>query len=968
MRTKRSQKIPQNLEDYVHSINTGKSKNKKNSSMNSVNSVKIVNSNKHDNKEKGECNSVLDDGFVRDLNGDHFPPINEVDKVRKEMNDGNVECLDECIVAENVCENSGSNHKADENIVEIDEGSASKSSEKRMNADNGDEAKSGVLQSMDSLLAVTWYHIRRMWNKFGLRDVIAENSVFYFKFQDEEGIKEVINNGPWMVNNKPLVVQKWSIDMCLDKAEPKKIPVWVKLRNVPMEAWSVKGISALASSVGKPIIMDEITTKMCMTGVGRVGFARVLVEIDAEKGIKDRIEIIYKSKNVAEGTKKIVEVDYSWIPCVCSHCKVFGHTDSCCNKKRKVVNEENSVRNNGNEFKVMHNRKVRRDGFNMNKGNNVQSGYNDRMRFERRNIRGNNKWQYNNRFEYRQRKEDKEKGIDENANEQVSKEDRQEKEMEKDKENEVSNKEGSTSQGSRNENGVLGTNRFTLLDSLVDEEELSPNIEQRKIVDEFLSKGNKNNKEEILGWNENMKRYYRDKKELFDAVQEYEQNKDILDENYVDKNDVLRNEVEGSVKVRKIIERFGSKNREERNLRLVWKTDRVKVIKRNERYVVYASNSGIERRSLWRDLEIQKIITNGTPWVIIGDFNVTLNATEYSNGSANPSSEMSQFQDCVNCIEVDDLHSEGFYYTWTKSLRNPSCKTLKKLDRIMVNEAFIDKFQHAHGIFLPYMISDHSPIIGKIPNGVQKRKGSFRFSNFITDKKEFLPIVRSVWNKEIAGYNMYKVVHKLKMLKKKLKQLSWRNRNVFEKAESLRNEVKEIQKEIDLHPHDESIKEKSCQILEKYQEAIQDEYSLLCQKAKVEWLKKGDRNTTYFYKTLKERAHKGRIMSIRNEDGIRFENENVAVQIVRHFEEFLGKNRPVQSLNGMNAMFLNKLNNDEALKMIRQVSDAKIKNAMFDIEDSKALGPDGYTPRFYKSAWCIIGKDVCNAVREFFIS
>ncbi|GKA86210.1 RNA-directed DNA polymerase, eukaryota, reverse transcriptase zinc-binding domain protein [Tanacetum coccineum] len=302
---------------------------------------------------------------------------------------------------------------------------------------------------------------------------------------------------------------------------------------------------------------------------------------------------------------------------------------------------------------------------------------------------------------------------------------------------------------------------------------------------------------------------------------------------------------------------------------------------------------------------------------------------------------MSEFQDCVNCIEVDDFHSEGFYYTWTKSLRNPSCKTLKKLDRIMVNEAFIDKFQHAHGIFLPYMISDHSLMIVKIPNGVQKRKWSFRFSNFITDKKEFLPIVRSVWNKEIAGYNMYKVVHKLKMLKKKLKQLSWRNGNVFEKAESLRNE---------------------------YQEAIQDEYSLLCQKAKVEWLKEGDRNTSYFHKTLKKKAHGGRIMSIRNEDGIRFENENVAVQIVRHFEEFLGKSRPVQSLNGWNAMFLNKLNNDEALKMIRQVSDAEIKNAMFDIEDSKALGPDGYTSRFYKSAWCIIGKDVCNAVREFFIT
>ncbi|GKE73881.1 RNA-directed DNA polymerase, eukaryota, reverse transcriptase zinc-binding domain protein [Tanacetum coccineum] len=52
-----------------------------------------------------------------------------------------------------------------------------------------------------------------------------------------------------------------------DKAEPKKILVWVKMINVPMEAWSVKEISALASSIGKPVIMDEITAMMCVTRV-----------------------------------------------------------------------------------------------------------------------------------------------------------------------------------------------------------------------------------------------------------------------------------------------------------------------------------------------------------------------------------------------------------------------------------------------------------------------------------------------------------------------------------------------------------------------------------------------------------------------------------------------------------------------------------------------------------------------------
>ncbi|GJY98763.1 hypothetical protein Tco_0516193 [Tanacetum coccineum] len=139
-------------------------------------------------------------------------------------------------------------------------------------------------------------------------------------------------------------------------------------------------------------------------------------------------------------------------------------------------------------------------------------------------------------------------------------------------------------------------------------------------------------------------------------------------------------------------------------------------------------------------------------------------------------------------------------------------------------------------------------------------------------------------------------------------------------------------KEVDMFPDDERVKEKSCMILKEYHEAIQDENNLLCQKAKVEWLKEGDRNTTYFHKTIKERVHRGRIMTIRNEEGIRLEKEDVV------------------------------LTSEAALKMVRPISDSEIKNAMFEIEDY------GYTSRFYKSAWSIVGKEVCQAAREFFFT
>ncbi|GJZ96928.1 zinc knuckle CX2CX4HX4C containing protein [Tanacetum coccineum] len=48
------------------------------------------------------------------------------------------------------------------------------------------------------------------------------------RFHHERGLNYVVENGPWMVNNKPLVVQRWDINMSIDKTEPHKLPLKVK--------------------------------------------------------------------------------------------------------------------------------------------------------------------------------------------------------------------------------------------------------------------------------------------------------------------------------------------------------------------------------------------------------------------------------------------------------------------------------------------------------------------------------------------------------------------------------------------------------------------------------------------------------------------------------------------------------------------------------------------------------------------
>ncbi|XP_071741284.1 uncharacterized protein [Rutidosis leptorrhynchoides] len=233
---------------------------------------------------------------------------------------------------------------------------------------------------------------------------------------------------------------------------------------------------------------------------------------------------------------------------------------------------------------------------------------------------------------------------------------------------------------------------------------------------------------------------------------------------------------------------------------------------------------------------------------------------------------MKDFNDCINQIEIDDLRSSGFHFTWTKSLRNPHCTTLKNLDRIMCNDEFGASYPQAFGMFLPYLISDHSPSILNIPNSLVKKKRAFRFMNHLAHKDDFLDIVKQRWSGQVVGYKMFQVVSKLKLLKKDLIMLNWRNGNAI-------------------------------QALLEYENAKKDESILLQQKVKIKWLAEGDRNTRFFHNMLKKRKMKNKIDSICDDDGVNYEGDQVATQFVNHFMIFLGDHGRCRSIKDLGDIF-----------------------------------------------------------------
>ncbi|KAL2228522.1 UNVERIFIED_CONTAM: hypothetical protein Sindi_1831900 [Sesamum indicum] len=108
---------------------------------------------------------------------------------------------------------------------------------------------------------------------------------------------------PDMKEGQPIVLQKWEPGMVLRKLQHTQVPVWIKLRHLPVELWTDEGLSTVASGVGKPLYPDAIT-RACT----KLDFARVCVMLDVTSNLPKHIIIMTPDEDGGESPCK-VDVD-----------------------------------------------------------------------------------------------------------------------------------------------------------------------------------------------------------------------------------------------------------------------------------------------------------------------------------------------------------------------------------------------------------------------------------------------------------------------------------------------------------------------------------------------------------------------------------------------------------------------------------------------------------------------------------
>ncbi|KAM1310126.1 hypothetical protein ACFX15_006526 [Malus domestica] len=282
---------------------------------------------------------------------------------------------------------------------------------------------------------------------------------------------------------------------------------------------------------------------------------------------------------------------------------------------------------------------------------------------------------------------------------------------------------------------------------------------------------------------------------------------------------------------------------------------------------VYGSNDDTLRRSLWANLCSFGYSIGDSPWISLGDFNVVRFTGEIDGGLNIRSNAVIEFGECLLDVGLDDLRYYGQLLTWCNRQFN-GMVIHRKLDGVLVNSAWLSLYPCSSAMFLPPGASDHCPGVVFVGTSQTHRKSPFKFFNFYADHENFLHIVAHAFNTPIQGCHQFQVAKKLKLLKVELKRLNCDpSHHASFAVKNAKISLDNCQENLASTPTNLSLVDLEQSLLKNYSDCLVREESFVKQKSHVHWMACGDRNTAFFYNSIKKRANRNRIASICRSDG-----------------------------------------------------------------------------------------------------
>ncbi|XP_072150422.1 uncharacterized protein [Setaria viridis] len=186
---------------------------------------------------------------------------------------------------------------------------------------------------------------------------------------------------------------------------------------------------------------------------------------------------------------------------------------------------------------------------------------------------------------------------------------------------------------------------------------------------------------------------------------------------------------------------------------------------------VYGPQPDIDKVEFLNELRsIHNTLTG--PWIVVGDFNLLLHASDKNNVNINRRN-LGRFRRFVDDLQLKDIFLHGRRYTWSNERNTP---TMERLDRVLVTVDWELNYPFFYLQALSSDFSDHCPLLLST-NASFHTKRRFHFENWWIKIPGYLDAVQAGWvcNEDFAD-PLCRIDAKLKNMAKHLQ--SWSQRTV----------------------------------------------------------------------------------------------------------------------------------------------------------------------------------------------
>jgi hypothetical protein len=283
----------------------------------------------------------------------------------------------------------------------------------------------------------------------------------------------------------------------------------------------------------------------------------------------------------------------------------------------------------------------------------------------------------------------------------------------------------------------------------------------------------------------------------------------------------------------------------------------------------------------------------------------------------------------------------GDIFTWQRG------QIRERLDRAVANMQWSNLFPQATLINSEMIRSDHRPILmdtnylAPIQRGGSKKRFEARWLQEDTVEE----MIKAAWARAKARGEGPTFSEKISDVHEDLHK--W-DKEVLKKPKKRMADLKRELERLRRGPMTETNAESQKEIMVRLELMLEQEEIYWLQRARANWLKKGDRNTSFFHNYATKRRKKNSIKGLIDHNGVLQEDGGLMCDIVEEYFQNLFMSETTEVDQNILADVKRRITSDMNSLLTAPFTGEEVKKALFQIGDLKAPGPDGMHAIFYK--------------------